>query len=484
MIPEWVVVVLAAVSSAALAAGVAVLLAHGVRRAGPVGMLLLGITAILLVVAGGNILKWTGLAPNADIVEDFVWPLVPILYLFLFVVGIERADRGRLERLNKQLAESEAQFRLLVENAQVAIAVVDADRKITFWNRGVQDLLGWSAEETLGRCIDLLYAPEHLAGVRTEILPALQRDGLWFGEFPLIRKDGVRLTAFMSLGRVFDANHRAVCTLGVLSDVTERVLLREQLIQAQKMETLAALAGGIAHDFSNLLTAISGFASLLKDSLAPGSDELDSAVSIEQAAQRGTQLVRQLMAFSHRQPTQTEPVDLNGIVAEVADLAQRTFPRNIKILTRLATDLAMVSGDSGQVHQVVMNLAINARDAMPKGGQLTLSTENFACLPDDPRGAGMKHRACVCLSVADTGTGIPPNVQPHVFDPFFTTKPVGGGTGLGLSTVFAIARRHDGRVTFATQVDRGTTFYVVLPAMAAQQATSSDTDTPSPADAQ
>ena len=481
MIPDWVIVVLAVISCAALAGGLGVLLAHGVRQASPVGMLLLGILAILLlVVAGGNILEWTGLASRADIVEDFVWPLVPILYLFLFVVGIERADRRRLERLNEQLAESETRYRLLVENVQVAIAVVDADRKITFWNRGAQDLFGWSAEETLGRCIDLIYDPEHLEGVRTEILPTLQRDGLWFGEFPLVRKDGSHLTSFMSLGRVFDANHRAICTLGVLSDVTERVLLREQLIQAKKMETLGTLAGGIAHDFNNLLTAISGFASLLKDSLAPGSDDLDSAVSIEQAAQRGAQLVRQLTAFSHRQPIRTEPVDLNDLVAEVAGLAQRTFPRNIKILTRLATDLAMVRGDSGQMHQVVMNLAVNARDAMPKGGQLTLSTENFVCQPDDPRGAGMKHRTCVCLSVADTGTGIPPNVRPHVFDPFFTTKPVGGGTGLGLSTVSAITRRHDGCVTFTTQVDRGTIFYVVLPAVAMQPAAPSPAAAPLP----
>ncbi|MCX5683184.1 MAG: PAS domain S-box protein, partial [Planctomycetota bacterium] len=418
MIPEWVIVALAAVSFIALTGAIAALLTHGVRKAGPAGMLLLGIAIILLVVAGGNIIEWTGLVPKADILEDFVWPLVPVLYLFLFVVGMERAGRRRLERLNEQLAESEAQFRLLVENAQVAIIVVDADRKITFWNLGAQRLLGWPAEEALGRSVDLIYAPDHLGEVRREILPTLQRAGLWFGEFPLAHKDGTRLTSFLSLGRVFDAHHRPLCTLGVLSDVTERVLLREQLIQAQKMETLAALAGGIAHDFNNLLTAISGFAALLKDSTALGPEDADSVLSIDQAAQRGAQLVRQLMAFSHRQPTQTEDLDLNGIVAEVADIAQRTFPRNINVVTRLATDMALVRADPGQMHQVVMNLAVNARDAMPKGGQLTLSTENVTCQPDDPRGAGLKHGACVCLAVADTGSGIPPDVQPHVFEPF------------------------------------------------------------------
>ena len=383
-------------------------------------------------------------------------------------------------RLYDRLAESEARYRLLVENAQTAIAVVDADRKVIFWNRGAEHLLGWSAQEVLGRSIDLIYAPERLGDVRSEILPALDQEGLWFGEFPLARKDGSRLTGFLSVGRVFDANHRAICTLGVMSDVTERVLLRDQLIQAQKMETVGTLAGGIAHDFNNLLTTISGFAAILKESLARGSDEFESTTSIEQAANRGTQLVRQLMTFSHRQPTQTEPVDLNGIVQEVADLIGRTFPRTIEVETRLAPDLAIIRGDPNQMHQVIMNLAINSRDAMPKGGRLTLSTENFVCQPDDPRGAGLKHGPCVCLSVADTGAGIPPDAQPHIFEPFFTTKPAGGGTGLGLSTVYAIVRRHSGSVTFTTQVGSGTTFYVVLPATAMKKAAWSPSPAPLP----
>jgi len=464
MIPEWAIVILDATSAAALVGVLALLLARGPRRAGAVGLLLLGIAAILLVVAQGNVLEWTHLAPKADILEDFVEPLVPILFLFLFVVGVERADRERLQRLLGQLAESEARYRLLVENAQVAIAVADADRNITFWNRGMEQLFGWSAREVAGRSVNLIYPPDKLDGVMHEILPSLDREGLWFGEYPLVRKDGSWFTGFMSLARVFDASHRAICTLGVITDMTERIQLREQLIEVQTMETVGALASGIAHDFNNLLTAVSGFASLLKSSLPADSEDHESAVSIEQAAQRGTQLVRQLMAFSHRQPAHAEPVNLNDLVREVGDLIKRTFPRTVEPVMNLAPDLALIRGDPTQMHQVLMNLAINARDAMPQGGRLAITTENLDLAPDDPRGAGLKPGPCVRLSVADTGMGIPPEGQPHVFEPFFTTKPVSLGTGLGLWTVYAIVRRHSGRVTFKTAPGRGTTFSIILPA--------------------
>jgi PAS domain S-box-containing protein len=460
MIPNWAIVMFDATSCVALAGVLAALLARGLRRARPVGLILLGVAAVMLVVAQSNVLEWTGLVPRADLLEDFVCPLVPILYLFLFVVGLERADRERLQRLIEQVTESEARHRLLVENAHVAIAVVDANRNITFWNRGMEQLFGWSAQEAAGRSVNLIYPPDKLDGVMHEILPSLEREGLWFGEHPLVRKDGSRFTGFMSLARVFDP----ICTLGVITDMTEHIQLREQLIEVQKMETVGALASGIAHDFNNLLTAVSGFATLLKTSLPAGSEDHESAVSIEQATQRGTQLVRQLMAFSHRQPAHAEPVNLNDLVREVGDLIKHTFPRTVEPVMNLAPDLVLIRGDPTQMHQVLMNLAINARDAMPQGGRLTIATENLDLAPDDPRGAGLKPGPCVRLSVADTGMGISPEAQPHIFEPFFTTKPVSLGTGLGLWTVYAIVRRHNGRVTFRTAPGRGTTFYIVLPA--------------------
>jgi PAS domain S-box-containing protein len=476
MIPKGLIVLLDAVAAASLLTALILILARWRHFCGPVRILVLTSILVTLVVAQGNVLEWSGLLPQADIVEDFIEPFLPTLWLFLFVVELEQADRRRL-------AESEAKYRALVENAQVAIVFIDADRIIRFWNRGAERLHGWSAEEVLGRHISLIYPAAERARAEREILPVLARHGIWNGEFPATRKDGTAFIGFLSLSRIIDPQGRTLGTLGFHADVTDRVQLREQLIQAQKMETVGALAGGIAHDFNNLLTAILGFAGLLRTSLPQGTDDHDAAVNIENAATRGAQLARQLLTFSHKQPTKTEPVNVNHLVQETCDLIRRTFPRTIEVQARLASDLRLIRGDPTQMHQVIMNLAVNARDAMPKGGQLTLVTENLDLRADDPRGAGLSPGPCVCLTVTDTGQGIPPDVQPHVFEPFFTTKAPAGGTGLGLSTVYAIVMRHGGRITFRTRLDQGTTFYVVLPAATARPAGAPATHEPHPVDA-
>jgi len=373
-------------------------------------------------------------------------------------VAIENA------RLYEQLGESEARYRMLVENARVAIAVVGADRRISFWNRGAERLFGWTAEEAIGQHIERIYPPEKRADVPRDILQDLHKDGYWHGEYPAIRKDGSRFTASLSLARVFAADGHVICALGVILDVTEEVRLREQLLEVQKMETIGQLAGGVAHDFNNLLTAVLGFASLLRASLPPGTDDHESVLGIEQAAQRGSQLVRQLLAFSHRHTARSEPIDLNDVVREVVGLIRRTFPESIQVATRLAPDLGIVCADPTQMHQVVMNLAVNARDAMPRGGRLDLTTERVVFGEGTPPPAALKTGPWVRLAIADTGEGIPPSVQPHIFEPFFSTKSQGRGTGLGLSTAYAIVRRLGGRLAFRTEAGRGTTFEVLLPA--------------------
>jgi len=362
------------------------------------------------------------------------------------------------------VAESEAKYRVLVENAQAAIVVVDAYRHIVFWNRGAERLFGWTADEALHKHIDLIYPEDSRGQVVQRVLPVLQRDRVWSGELPAIRKDGTVLTAFLNLSRVTDAQGEVISTLGILSDVTERVRLREQLFQAQKMQTIGELASGVSHDFNNLLTAILGFANLLQVALPKEGDAAEAARSIEQAAERGVQLVRQLMAFSRRHPTRQEPVDLNTIVREAAELLARTFPRTTLLRSHLDPDLHPIQGDPTQMHQVVMNLAVNARDAMGAGGTLALSTENLVLDADDPLSDGLTAGPCVALIVSDTGHGIAPGDQPHIFEPFFTTKGRAGGTGLGLSTVYAIVARHGGRISFSSDVGKGTTFRIVLPA--------------------
>jgi PAS domain S-box-containing protein len=367
-------------------------------------------------------------------------------------------------RLYARVTESEAKYRVLVENAQLAIAAVDVNRHVVFWNRGAQHLFGWTAEEALGRHISLIYPPSKLDDVQSTILAGIDRDGAWSGEFPLVRKDGTPFTGFLGLARVYDPRGANLGTVGILADVTDQVQLREQLFQAQKMQTIGTLASGIAHDFNNLLTAIIGFSGLLRESLPKGSDQHDAAASIEVAAQRGTQLVRQLMAFSHKQPTAREPLDLNLVVDEVVSLLARTFPKVITVDTLLEADLRTVQADPVQMHQVLMNLAVNARDAMPEGGTLTFGTENVDLAGGETLAAGLPPGPYVALTVQDTGNGIPAEVQPRVFEPFFTTKAGAGGTGLGLSTVYAIVARHGGRITFKSQAGLGTSFRILLPA--------------------
>jgi two-component system, cell cycle sensor histidine kinase and response regulator CckA len=366
-------------------------------------------------------------------------------------------------RLYDRLAESEAKYRILVENAQVAIIAVDPSRNVLFWNHGAERLYGWTADEIIGQHISRIYPPDAREVLNRDVLPILERFGAWSSEYPNIRKDGSPFTAFMNLARVFDSERNVVCTLGVITDVTELVELRQQLFQAQKMETIGRLSSGIAHDFNNLLTAILGFASLLTESLPKGGDDHDCAASIEHAAQRGTQLVRHLLTFSQKQPTRFEPVDLNHVIRETVEFIQRTFPKSLTIVPRLDPHLHMIRGDTTQMHQVLMNLAINARDAMPKGGTLTLATENFRLAEDDMLVNGLKAGPCVVLTVSDTGTGISPEDQAHLFEPFFTTKSRAGGTGLGLSSVYGIVMRHGGRITFSSQSGQGTTFRIVLP---------------------
>jgi PAS domain S-box-containing protein len=367
-------------------------------------------------------------------------------------------------RLYKRIAESEARYRVLVENAQVAIVVVDPTRHITFWNRGAERLFGWTAQEVLRRHIELIYPEEGRPDVPREVLRHLDRNGYWFGEYAAIRKDGSRFTAFSSITRIVDPSGQVLGGLGILLDASEQVRLREQLLQAQKMETIGALAGGVAHDFNNLLTGILGFASLVKAGLDPNDEDYKATTQIEEAAERGTQLVRQLLTFSQKQPVAAQPVRLNKVIEEAVALLGRTLPKIITLVTRLDPNLHIIQADPTQMHQIIMNLAVNARDALPKGGSLTLTTENIYLTAEEAHPLGLEAGLHVRLTVSDTGAGMPPEVRRHVFEPFFTTKPK--GTGLGLSTVYAIVTRHRGHVTCISEPGRGTTFGVTFAAVA------------------
>ncbi len=251
---------------------------------------------------------------------------------------------------------------------------------------------------------------------------------------------------------------------GTQRDVTERRELEAQLRQAQKMEAIGRLAGGVAHDFNNLLTAMLGSVELLLASLSPADPRLEDATDIKAAASRAATLTRQLLAFSRRQLLRPEPLDLNRVVRDVERLLRRLIAEDIELVTLLADDLGPVRADRGQVEQAIVSLVVNARDAMPGGGTVTLETSNQDL--DDAfarRHPGAMTGPHAMLAVHDTGEGMEPDVQAHIFEPFFTTKEVGKGTGLGLATVYGIVKQSGGYITVESEPGRGTTFRIFLP---------------------
>ena len=247
-------------------------------------------------------------------------------------------------------------------------------------------------------------------------------------------------------------------------DVTERRKLEEQLMRAQRMEAIGTLSGGVAHDFNNILTVILGHAEVLMQTLRSSPAEYEHLKSIDEASRRASALTRQLLAFSRKQVLQPKVFSLNSLIVDLDKMLRRLISEDIEVQTVTDPQLGSTKADPGQIEQVVMNLVLNARDAMKSGGRITIETANIDLDEDYVRGhAGARPGPHVMLAVSDTGEGITPDVLPHIFEPFFTTKEVGKGTGLGLSTVYGIVKQSGGNVGVYSHPGRGTTFKVYLP---------------------
>ena len=260
------------------------------------------------------------------------------------------------------------------------------------------------------------------------------------------------------------AGQTAVGGVAVFRDVTEQRRLERQLNQAQKMEAVGQLAGGVAHDFNNLLAVITGYSELLQQQFKPGDTAHDDVGQLLAASQRAAQLTKQLLLFSRRQIVQPRVLELNGIVSNLEKMLRRVLGEDIQLVTSLAPHLASIRADAGQVEQVVVNLAVNARDAMPNGGKITIETANVSLDADLlDENSRVEPGEYVMLAVTDTGTGMDAETQRHVFEPFFTTKEPGKGTGLGLATVYGIVQRFDGHVTLESELGKGTTFRLYFP---------------------
>ncbi|MCB9789029.1 MAG: PAS domain S-box protein [Deltaproteobacteria bacterium] len=350
----------------------------------------------------------------------------------------------------------------LLDSARDAILRYDLDHRIEYWNQGAERLYGWTAEEALGqRGPDLLHSdPVEVREITSRVLA----DGEWFGELEQRNKRGDTRIVEGRWSLVRDGSGEPSSFLVINSDITQRKALEAQFFRAQRMESVGTLAGGIAHDLNNVLAPIL----LSLAAMREGADEATtSEISvIESCALRGAQMVRQLLSFARGTADEERgPIDPSGIVNEVYSIVRDSFPKGIQCEVSIAPDLRRINANPTQIHQLLTNLCVNARDAMPGGGALTLSAHNVSV---DEGYSGMNIEAqagdYILLSVEDTGEGIPDDLMERIFEPFFTTKEVGKGTGLGLSTVHAIARSYGGFVRVRSVRGEGTRFDVYLPA--------------------
>ena len=367
----------------------------------------------------------------------------------------------------QQLAESEQRFRLLAKATNDAIWDWDLNSSSFWWSEGFETLSGFSRteiESTIESWTTRIH-PEDRSKIMEGVKNAIESGAdSWSGEYRFVRKDQ-SYAYVLDRGYVIrDPDGKPVRMVGGLTDLTERRHLEAQLLQSQKMEAIGQLAGGVAHDFNNMLTVINGYSDLLLRKV-PESDNMHKALTgIYDAGKRAEALTRQLLAFSRRQVLAPRIVVINTIIPDLGKMIGRLIGENIELKLQLSADLKHVEVDPGQFEQILINLAVNSRDAMPNGGKLLIETANVSLNRHYCEGiSGLEPGNYVAISVSDTGVGIPAEVKQHIFEPFFTTKEIGKGTGLGLATVFGIVKQSGGHITLYSEVEVGTTFRIYLP---------------------
>ena len=351
----------------------------------------------------------------------------------------------------------------VVESSQDAIVSLTSLGIIRTWNRGAERIFGYSAEEATGRSILFLSPPDRSAEGSTLLERVARADRIEHFETIRVKKDGTQIHVALTFSPIKDSDGRVVGVSSVARDVTESKHMEAMLRQSQKMEAVGQLAGGVAHDFNNLLGVILGYTGLMLDRLGLDDPQRKSIEEIQKAGDRAALLTRQLLAFSRKQVLQPKVIDLNAVVAGAEKLLQRLIGENIELRAVLNPELCRVKADPGQIEQIIMNLAVNARDAMPSGGKLTIETSNMefdeAYTAQHPSTRTGPH---VMLAVTDTGCGMDAETKAHMFEPFFTTKEFGKGTGLGLSTVYGIVKQSGGSVWVYTEPGLGTSFKIYL----------------------
>jgi two-component system, cell cycle sensor histidine kinase and response regulator CckA len=378
----------------------------------------------------------------------------------------EAAERRKLRVAERALSETQLRMQFAMESAGVGTWEADLASGRTIWSELLERMHGLepgSFHGTLDAFIDAVH-PADRDRLRQHLAQSLRNQHDFTIEYRTVWPDG-STHSIVAFGRaVSDATGGLTRAAGVSIDVTHQKTLEEQLEQAQKMESIGNLAGGIAHDFNNVLTVVTGYCSFLEDRVKDDPGACDDVGQIRRAAESAAALTRQLLAFSRRQVLAPRVLSLNTVLTDLQKMLRRLIEEHVRIDLKLAKDLPLINVDPGQMEQVVMNLTVNARDAMPEGGVLTLETsaveldEDYASTQVD-----VKPGSYVCFRITDNGCGIPPEILQRVFEPFFTTKPTGQGTGLGLATVFGIVKQSGGHLTVSSEVGAGTTFTIYLP---------------------
>jgi PAS domain S-box-containing protein len=363
----------------------------------------------------------------------------------------------------RRAAEQITEQAALLDNARDSILVCDLQGRIIFWNKGSERMYGWTSQEVVGRNIAGLLYPdlkkfEEIYGLTTS-------QGEWHGELKKLTKDRREMTVEARWTLIRDNQGRAKSMLSINTDITERKNLEGQFMRAQRMESIGTLAGGIAHDLNNILAPIMMSIDLLK--LSTQDPHAKTILeTIEVSAKRGADIVRQVLSFARGLEGERTEIQPKHLLKDLETIIKDTFPKDIRLHFSIPNDTWTILGDPTQVHQILLNLCVNARDAMPNGGNLTIGVENSVL---DDQYVAMNIQAkpgrYVNIAVTDSGTGMPRGVIDKIFEPFFTTKELNKGTGLGLSTVMAIVKSHEGLVNVYSEPGRGTTFNVYLPAM-------------------
>ncbi len=388
-----------------------------------------------------------------------------------FVSNVYLADDKKVIQCNirditarKEAEEEHVRLVTAIEQSAEAVVITNPAGDIEYVNSAFTQITGYSREEALGKNPRILKSGKQDPEFYQQLWETIVNGQTWEGELINRRKNGTHYTEKMSITAVRDRAGMATHFIATKQDITERRNLEAKLHQASKMEAVGRLAGGVAHDFNNLLTVINGYSEVLMERLASDTKSSGYLEEIHKAGERAASLTRQLLAFSRHQVLAPQVLDMNAVVSNLGNMLRRLIGEDIKLRTLLNPSLARVKADPGQIEQVIINLAVNARDAMPKGGNLTIETSNVELDEEYARiHPTVKPGPHAVLVVSDTGEGMTPETQARIFEPFFTTKEMGKGTGLGLATVYGIVKQSGGSVWVYSEVGTGTTFKIYFP---------------------